>query len=133
MAPESEWQLSDRDIQVFTTKDSGPGGQHRNKTESCVIMRHLATGIEAKASAKSQHANRRTAREMLEFRVREHYRQQKEAGEAGRRRQMVGTGMRGDKIRTYREQDDTVTDHRSGRKVRLSAVRRGELQGLLQA
>lgn len=56
---EREWKLSDKDITIFTTKDSGPGGQHRNKTESCVIMRHIPTGIEAKASSKSQYANKK--------------------------------------------------------------------------
>lgn len=35
--PESTWQIDERDIEVFTTKDTGPGGRHRNKTESCVV------------------------------------------------------------------------------------------------
>lgn len=129
--PEVDWVLQEKDIQVFTTKDTGPGGQHRNKTESCVVMRHLPTGIEAKAAAKSQLANRKTARSMLEARVRAHLAALAQASRDGQRRAMVGTGMRGDKVRTYRERDDTVTDHRSGRKARLSAVRRGDLAMLM--
>jgi protein subunit release factor A len=42
----------------------------------------------------------------------------------------VGSGQRADKIRTYREQDDQVTDHRNGARVRLKDIRRGELSRL---
>lgn len=127
---EQEWQLHDRDIRVFTTKDTGPGGQHRNKTESCVIMRHLPTGIEAKAASRSQHANKRVAREMLEARVREKHQQQVKAGRDHDRKGQVGSGMRGDKIRTYRVQDDRVTDHRTECKARLVDVVAGRLEGI---
>lgn len=71
LLPEAQYVLREQDLQVITTKDSGPGGQHRNKTESCVVIRHLPTGIEAKASDRCQHANRRAARAMLEARVAE--------------------------------------------------------------
>lgn len=128
--PEAEWALAEKDIQTWTTKDTGPGGQHRNKVESCVVMRHLPTGIEAKAASKSQHANRRTAREMLEARVSAHYAEQARLHHAADRKSQVGCGARADKIRTYREQDDLVTDHRSGTKARLSQVRAGNLARL---
>lgn len=124
---ERRQQIKSSDIKIFTTMDSGPGGQSRNKTESCVIMRHLPTGIEAKSAAKSQHRNRAVARAMLEARVALHYSQQRSASEAAERRAMVGSGMRGDKIRTYRVRDDRVTDHRSGCKMRLTDVLAGRL------
>lgn len=127
-APEAEWKILERDIEVFTTKDTGPGGQHRNKTESCVIMRHKPTGIEAKASSRSQHQNRKDARAILEARVRAHADNRAALDLALARRQQVGSGMRGDKIRTYREQDDQAADHRTGRKARLSRVRQGQLE-----
>lgn len=130
--PETKWTLMESDIEVFTTKDSGPGGQHRNKTESCVVMRHRPTGIEAKASAKSQHQNRKTARAMLEARVHAAEEGKAASTRAQVRRQQVGSGMRGDKVRTYRVQDDIVTDHRTGRKARLSRVRAGFLEELNQ-
>lgn len=132
IVPLPRWKLDERDIEVFTTKDTGPGGQHRNKTESCVVMRHRPTGIEVKSAEKCQHQNRRRAREMLETRVAAHYAQLARAGEDAKRRAMVGSGMRGDKIRTYRHQDDQATDHRSNRKVRLKDVLAGNLEGLLR-
>ena len=129
---ELEWKLVERDILVMTTKDSGPGGQHRNKTESCVIMRHLPTGIEAKASARCQHQNRRTARELLECRVKSHYDEIHYAAVNKKRSEDRGSGMRGDKVRTYRDRDDVVTDHRTDAKLRLRDVRAGKLEGLWQ-
>lgn len=123
-----EFVLREADIETRTTKDTGPGGQHRNKTESCVVMRHLPTGIEAKAATKSQHRNRDIAREMLETRVAAARQSQLSTNEARERRAMVGSGMRGDKVRTYRTQDDQVTDHRTGRKASLRKVLRGELE-----
>lgn len=122
-------RLLDRDIDIRATRDSGPGGQHRNKTDSCIVMRHRPTGIEAKAATKSQHRNRVMARQMLEARVAAYHTEREHASEAASRRQMVGSGMRGDKVRTYRERDDQVTDHRSGAKLRLQDVLNGRLPG----
>ncbi len=115
-----DFTLKDSDIEVFTTRDTGTGGQHRNTTDSCVVMRHRPSGIEAKAAGRSQHQNRRVARALLEARVTAEREEQKR-----RRRELIGSGMRGDKIRTYRQKDDLVTDHRTGSKARLSQLVKG--------
>ena len=127
---ETAFMIKEKDIQTFTTKDTGAGGQHRNKTESCVIMRHLPTGIEAKASARCQHQNRRTTRALLEARVQSHTQQLARAAADKNRLSAKGSGMRGDKVRTYRERDDQVTDHRSNVKMRLRDVLAGNLTPL---
>lgn len=127
---QASYKLKEADIEIFTTMGSGPGGQHRNKTESVVVMRHTPTGIEARAAAKSQQRNRITARAVLEARVAAHFEGEAGASEAADRRAKVGSGMRGDKVRTYREQDNQVTDHRSERKARLGDVRAGKLESL---
>lgn len=125
---EERFQLLDRDIRIETTRDTGPGGQHRNTTDSCVVMTHIPTGIKAKAAARSQHENRRTARAVLESRVAEHYASIKNGAANKIRHDQVGSGMRGDKVRTYRERDDIVTDHRTENKARLSLILRGDLE-----
>lgn len=122
--------LFDRDIVIVTTKDGGPGGQHRNKVESCVIMTHKPTGITAKSATKSQHYNKKVARAILEQRVAEHYGQIHTHAQDIERRQQVGSGMRGDKIRTYRSRDNTVINHASGKKARLTDVLEGKLEKL---
>lgn len=124
-------RLRDQDIETYVAKDSGPGGQHRNKTESCVVMRHTKTGITAKAAGKCQHRNRVDARALLEARVAQDIAARAVDTYNAIRRQQVGSGQRADKVRTYRVQDDMVTDHRTGRKTRLSRVLAGEIYGLL--
>lgn len=124
------WVLRDCDIDVRTTRDTGPGGQHRNKTESCVVMTHRPTGLQAKSAERCQHQNRRKAREVLEARVKEHLAALTYAARDADRRQQAGSGQRGDKVRTYRQQDDTVTDQRSGKRVRLREVQAGNLESL---
>ena len=124
----ASYTLKDDDIEIFTTKDSGPGGQHRNKTESCVIMRHKPTGIEAKASTKSQHRNKVLAREVLEARVTALFKSQEKSKIDLNRKCQVGSGMRGDKIRTYREKDNIVSDHKTGKKTSLLSILEGRLE-----
>jgi len=123
--------LRDADIEVLVTKDTGPGGQHRNKTESCIVMRHLPTGLEAKAASRDQHQNRRQARAVLEARMAAYFADKAQTARNADRRGQVGSGMRGDKIRTYRVRDDVVIDHRSGTKMRLSALLTGGLDMLV--
>ena len=128
---EEKFKLLDRDLRIETTRDTGPGGQHRNTTDSCVVMTHIPTGLKSKAASRSQHENRRTARAVLESRVAEHYAQLKFGAHNKLRLDQVGSGMRGDKIRTYRERDDQAIDHRTEKKAKLSFILRGELERFL--
>lgn len=121
------FQLDPRDLETRLTRDTGPGGQHRNKTESCVVLTHLPTGLQAKAASKCQHQNRREALAVLTARVQEHTYALERCASAADRRRQVGTGQRGDKVRTYRTQDDVVVDNRTGRKAKLRDVLAGKL------
>ncbi|OCG20904.1 peptide chain release factor H [Gilliamella sp. wkB108] len=71
--------ISDSAIQFTTTKSSGAGGQHVNKTESAVRATHLATGLVVKVqSERSQHANKRLAKLLLEHKLSEYNTNQKQ-------------------------------------------------------
>lgn len=127
----TSWKLLDSDLEITTMRGSGPGGQHRNRTESAVRMRHLPSGLEARiCSERSQHRNKEIAREILEGRVAAHYGGALTRDRDAQRKQLAGSGERGDKRRTYRVRDDQVTDHITGRKAPLRRVMQGEL-GLL--
>lgn len=123
-------ELRECDIHVRITKGTGPGGQNRNKRETAVVLTHRPTGIEVKAeSERTQEANRRVAMATLRWRVEAHYAGEAQRAENGLRKAQVGSGARGDKIRTYRA--DGVTDHRSGKRAPLAAIEAGKLELLL--
>lgn len=117
------------DITITTTKDSGPGGQHRNKTESAVIIKDNKTGITAKSAKKSQHHNRKVAKQTLIERLTEVATSDQKAQQDELRYKQVGSGMRGDKIRTYTEKDDRVKSA-SGKSASLRTVMQGKIQQL---
>ena len=122
----AEITLRDSDLDEQTCRGSGAGGQHRNKTDSAVILTHRPTGLSVRCeSERSQHQNRATAREVLRARLWQAHQQQALGQRREDRRQQIGSGMRGDKRRTLRVQDDTVVDHLSGRVWRFAEYRRG--------
>lgn len=121
-----DFKVDKRDIKYITTKGTGPGGQHRNKTESCVIAIHKPTGLSVKIDARNQHKNKALATRLLVERVREQERSASNRKRHTNRKQQVGSGMRGDKRRTYRSRDNRVVDHITGQKWRLSRWVRGE-------
>jgi peptide chain release factor 1 len=119
--------LTYQDVEIVTARGSGPGGQNRNKTESCVIVTHKASGIQVRIdNERSQSQNKATAMKVLAARLYEAERSKVKLAQDDERRHQVGTGQRGDKVRTYRTQDDQVTDHRTGVKGRLAAWYSGD-------
>ena len=126
-APRSiDQTIRPEDVDIETMRGSGAGGQHRNKTDSAVRARHRPTGIEVRCeSERSQHRNRELAMQVLAARVVELARSAVHGDRAADRRRQVGSGMRGDKRRTIRTQDDQVTDHVDGRTWRYKAYARG--------
>jgi len=121
-----DFKLDERDVEIFTTRGSGPGGQHRNMTESCVTVRHKPTGISARIDYKSQSQSKVLALKILTSRIAEMERGKWANERAQTRKNQVGSGMRSDKVRTYRERDDKVVDHRTGQKWKFSKWMRGE-------
>ena len=119
------FKLNEADVEIRTTRGSGPGGQHRNKTDSCVIATHTPTGMSVRIDSKSQHQNRALALQVLAARLADEAAERNRFARDASRKEQMGSGMRGDKVRTYRSQDDRVTDHRTNRTWSLKAWTRG--------
>jgi len=124
--PQRAHRLNLSDVEIVASRGSGPGGQHRNKTESCITATHKPTGISVRIDMRSQHESRRIALGVLGAKLAEVACGSAQVERDATRRGQVGTGMRGDKVRTYRTQDDRVTDHRTGCTWSLTKWSRGE-------
>jgi peptide chain release factor 1 len=117
------------DLRVDTYRASGAGGQHVNKTDSAVRLTHLPTGIVVECQdERSQHKNRARAMSLLQAKLLTSVQDKQAAEQAEERRNLVGTGDRSDRIRTYNYPQGRVTDHRINLTLyKLAEVMEGEL------
>lgn len=120
------FQLDLREVEIKKSLGTGPGGQHRNKTESCVTATHRPTGVAVRVDLRSQHQSLSVALQILAAKLADAEASQLESARNDARRAQLGSGMRGDKIRTYRTQDDRITDHRTNHTMSLRAWMRGD-------
>lgn len=109
---------------------TGKGGQHRNKHQNCLRLICPRTGIIQTATGREREGNLRNALAEMNRRLNEAEFQGLAQGQNSSRRQQVGSGMRGDKRRTYRFRDDWVRDDITGKEARASQVMRGRFDPL---
>jgi peptide chain release factor 1 len=122
----SQFVLSDKDLEWTTCRGSGAGGQHRNVTDSAVQVKHLPSGLIVRCeSERSQMQNRASAAALLRARLAEQAQANRDAKTASNRRAQVGSGMRADKRRTIRQQDNQVNDHLTGQHWRYDEYIKG--------
>lgn len=129
-----EIEINPADLEWDTFRASGAGGQHVNKTESAVRVRHLPTGLVAECQQeRSQHLNREKALQMLRSRLYERElekkRAEKEKIESGKQKNEWGS-----QIRSYVLDDRRVKDHRTGYETRNpDSVLDGDLENFIKA
>ena len=119
--------LNPNDLTITTMRGTGPGGQHKNRTESCVKIVHNPTGLQAIVDKRDQTTSKREALEILTERVNQHINAEKDSAYNSKRKDQLGNSGRGDKVRTYNFIDSRVTDHRTNKKTnQIKKIMKGQ-------
>jgi peptide chain release factor 1 len=125
--------INPADIRLDTFRASGAGGQHINKTDSAVRITHAPTGIVVECQdGRSQHANKAQAMQVLAARIKAKEVDEQNSKIASERRNLIGSGDRSQRIRTYNYPQGRITDHRINLTLyKIDAITEGDLDELI--
>jgi peptide chain release factor 1 len=112
-AEEVDFELKPDEVRIEVCRSSGAGGQGVNTTDSAVQVMHIPTGTIVRCQdGRSQIKNKEKALTILRSRLLERKQQEEAAKYSAHRRDLIGSGGREEKIRTYNFPQNRVTDHR---------------------
>ncbi|MBT3195383.1 MAG: peptide chain release factor 1 [Candidatus Ruthia sp.] len=122
------------DVRVDTFRASGAGGQHVNKTDSAVRVTHIPTGTVVECQdGRSQHKNKAQAMSVLASRILDAQQQVQQKEQASARKELVGSGDRSQRIRTYNYPQGRITDHRINLTLyKLAEIMEGDLESIIE-
>lgn len=131
----SDVVINPADIRLDTFRASGAGGQHINKTDSAVRITHFPTGIVVECQdGRSQHSNKAQAMMVLAARIKAKQVDEQNSKIASERRNLIGSGDRSERIRTYNYPQGRITDHRINLTLyKIDAITEGDMDELISA
>lgn len=133
--PEAEAiEINTADLKIDTYRASGAGGQHVNKTDSAVRITHIPTGIVVECQdERSQHKNKAKAMSVLSARMQAAEDEKRNAEETSMRRNLVASGDRSERVRTYNFPQGRMSEHRINLTLyKLNEIMEGDLDCVLQ-
>jgi len=133
-ADEVDVDINPVDLKIDVFRSGGAGGQNVNKVETAIRITHIPTGVVVQCQdERSQLKNKHKAMKILRSRLLEAEIERHEKEISTKRKLMVGSGDRSDKIRTYNFPQNRVTDHRIGLTLyNLSQIIEGDLDELIE-
>ncbi len=128
-----EININMNDVRIDTFRASGAGGQHVNKTDSAVRVTHIPTNIVVECQdGRSQHKNKAQAMSVLASRILDEQQRTQQKEQASTRKELVGSGDRSQRIRTYNYPQGRITDHRINLTLyKLAEIMEGDLESII--
>lgn len=125
--------INKADLRIDTFRASGAGGQHVNKTDSAIRITHIPSGLVVECQdERSQHKNKARAMSLLAAKLLDQARSSQQQAQASERRNLVGSGDRSERIRTYNYPQGRVTDHRINLTLyKLAEIMEGQLDEVI--
>ena len=127
-------EINPADLRIDTFRASGAGGQHVNKTDSAIRITHIPSGVVVECQdERSQHKNKAKALAHLQSKLQQSQEEAAAKEQSDTRRQLVGSGDRSERIRTYNYPQGRVTDHRINLTLyKLDEIMQGKLEEVVQ-
>jgi len=114
-----------KDFKIQYTKGSGPGGQHKNKVETCVVVTHIPTGFQERSQdTRSRSQNLKLALERVTNRVNAEVERLAVEKRCNMRNEQI---VHKKTLRTYNYARNEVKDHRTGKRANLKKVLDGNI------
>ncbi len=129
-----EVDINMNDVRIDTFRASGAGGQHVNKTDSAVRVTHIPTGTVVECQdGRSQHKNKAQALSVLASRILDSQQRLQLEEQSSQRKELVGSGDRSQRIRTYNYPQGRITDHRINLTLyKLNEIMEGDLDSIIE-
>ena len=128
--PSLKKDIDEKEFEIEWFSGTGKGGQNRNKKQCCCRLKHIPTGMVSTAQTRSRINSYNEALSALKKRIEQEDRSTQYNTVNSIRKEQVGSGMRGDKIRTIQFQHNTAVDHRTGKRCTSDQYIRGEMYRL---
>ena len=129
----SDITIRESDLEWQYCRGSGKGGQNRNKRDTAVWLKHKPSGIQIRSEeGRTQGVNKSNALNKLKEKLINSQKNGILSKNNQERKNLSGTGERGDKIRTIRIRDNTVKNHLNGKKMKYTEYIKGDLSKILE-
>lgn len=128
-------EFDEKDLKIDTYRASGAGGQHVNTTDSAVRITHIPSGaVVCCQDERSQHKNKEKALRHLSAKIADTIRRKQLKERSEMRAELVGSGDRSERIRTYNFPQNRVTDHRINLTLyKLDIIIEGNLDEIIES
>lgn len=120
-------ELNDSELDISWFSGTGPGGQNRNKVMASCRLTHKPTGLTAVSQTRSRVSSFENAKKALLERLCQYHQAKICDIDKSIRKKQVGSGQRGDKIRTIQFQNGTAIDHRTNKRITPEQYMKGEM------